>query len=232
MSSSDPMGMMAPVSRSSGSPSAPPVVPAVRSRTSGWRDPRLWIGVAIVAVSVVAGARFLAAADDTVQVWAVATDLGAGDHVAESDLVAHRVHFDDDEQLGGYFTVEEELPADLELTRGVGAGELLPRGAVGTAGESGTLELPVAVDLLPSSVAPGSVVDVHVTGTTGPTRPATAAGPTLSEVTVVDVVSVDASLAAGGKRQLVLAVQEDEAARWFEALAAVETPTVTVLGRG
>lgn len=230
MSSSVSMGMMAPVSRSSGSPSTPQVVPAVRSRTSGWRDPRLWIGVAIVAVSVVAGARFLAAADDTVQVWAVATDLGAGDRVAEADLVAHRVRFDDDEQLGGYFTVEEELPADLELTRGVGAGELLPRGAVDSAGATGTLELPVAVDLLPTSVGPGSVVDVHVTGA-GPARASSDTGPTLSEVTVVDVAPLDASLAAGGKRQLVLAVQEDEAARWFEALGAAERPTVTVLGR-
>ena len=36
----------------------PPVVPAVRARTSGWRDPRLWIGIAIVAVSVVTFACF------------------------------------------------------------------------------------------------------------------------------------------------------------------------------
>ncbi len=185
-----------------------------------------------MAVSVVVGARVLAAADDTVQVWAVAADLGAGDRVAEADLVAHRVRFDDEEQLDGYFTVAEELPADLELVRGVGAGELLPRAAVGTAGANGTLELPIAVDLLPSSVGPGSVVDVQVTGR-AQTRPATdVAGPTLTEVTVVDVVASEASLAAGGKRQLVLAVEADEAARWFAALGAVETPTVTVLGRG
>ena len=52
--------------------------PAQRVRRPGWRDPRLWIGVVLVAGSVVAGARLLAAADDTVQVWAAATDLGAG----------------------------------------------------------------------------------------------------------------------------------------------------------
>jgi hypothetical protein len=43
--------------------------PALRVRRPGWRDPRLWIGVVLVAGSVVAGARLLAAADDTVQVW-------------------------------------------------------------------------------------------------------------------------------------------------------------------
>lgn len=232
MSPGASLGMMAPVSRSSGTLSAPPVVPAVRARTSGWRDPRLWIGIAIVAVSVVAGARVLAAADDTVQVWAVATDLGAGDRVGEADLVAHRVRFDDQEQLDGYFTVAEELPAGLELVRGVGAGELLPRGAVGTVGASGTLELPIAVDLLPPSVGPGSVVDVQVTGPAQARPAASAAGPTLAEVTVVDVLAPDASLAGGGRRQLVLAVEEAEADLWFAALGAVETPTVTVLGRG
>ena len=46
----------------------------------GWRDPRLWIGIAIVAVSVVAGARLLAAADDSVTVWAAAADLGGRRH--------------------------------------------------------------------------------------------------------------------------------------------------------
>ena len=32
----------------------------------GWRDPRLWIGVAIVAVSVLVGALVLGTSDDTV----------------------------------------------------------------------------------------------------------------------------------------------------------------------
>ena len=44
--------------------------PAVRRlRSSRWRDPRLAVGVVLVAASVVVGARVLAAADDTVAVW-------------------------------------------------------------------------------------------------------------------------------------------------------------------
>ncbi|HRK48490.1 MAG TPA: hypothetical protein PK324_22875, partial [Nocardioides sp.] len=54
---------------------------AVRGHRSGWRDPRLWVGVVLVAVSVVVGSRTLAAADDTVQVWAAAADLGVGQRV-------------------------------------------------------------------------------------------------------------------------------------------------------
>ena len=118
----------------------------------------------LVAGSVVAGSRILAAADDTVQVWAAATDLGAGQRVAADDLVAQRVRFADDQALAGYFTVDDELPADLELTRSVAAGELLPRGAVGTPAAAGLVEVPIAVEpeLVPPSVAPGDVVDVYV----------------------------------------------------------------------
>ena len=51
---------------------------APRSRRPGWRNPRLLLGLVLVAGSVVLGARLLAAADDTVGVWAVARDLPAG----------------------------------------------------------------------------------------------------------------------------------------------------------
>ena len=137
---------------------------ALRGQRPAWRDPRLWIGIVLVAASVVVGARVLAAADDTVQVWAAARDLGAGQRVEADDLVAQRVRFADADALEGYFTVDDELPADLELTRSVAGGELLPRGAVGTPDETGLVEVPVAVEpeLVPPSVAPGDVVDVYV----------------------------------------------------------------------
>lgn len=66
-------------------PVQPP--PATRVGRSGWRDPRLWIGVVLVTVSVVAGARLLAAADDTVTVWAVVDDLGAGSAIDRKSVV-------------------------------------------------------------------------------------------------------------------------------------------------
>ena len=118
-------------------PSPTDVPAALRGHRPAWRDPRLWIGIVLVAASVVVGARVLAAADDTVQVWAAAGDLGAGQRVEADDLVAQRVRFADRDALAGYFTVDDELPADLELTRGVGKGELLPRAAVGTPDETG-----------------------------------------------------------------------------------------------
>lgn len=230
------VGMMAPVARSSGTPTAPPVPPAVRSTTSGWRDPRLWIGIAIVAVSVVAGARFLAAADDTVQVWSVAADLDPGQPVTEADLVAERVRFADEDRLAGYFTVDDRLPADLVLVRGVGAGELLPRAAVGAVEDDGMLELPISVDpaLVPPSVEPGSVVSVYATlpaGAGGGQQVATGAtgGLLLADATVVDAPSSGSGISASGRRQLVLAVAEEDVARYFELTGAVTDPVLTVV---
>lgn len=200
------------------------VPPAARARPPGWRDPRLWIGLLIVAVSVVGGSRLLAAADDTVAVWAVVDDRGPGTALTEADLVVRRVRFAEEGDLAAYYSAAETLPADLRLARAVGAGELLPRSAVGTAEQqAGLVELPVAVEAeqVPPSVTTGSTVDVYLAGE-----------PVLREATVVDAPSVEAGFgAAGGRRQLVLSVPEDSAAAYFEAVAAVDTPVLTVVGR-
>lgn len=202
---------------------------AVRATRSGWRDPRLWIGVLIVAVSVVAGARLLAAADDTVVVWSVAEDAGPGARLDAADLEPRRVRFADEADLSAYYTVDDELPADLVLVRGVGAGELLPRGAIGAA-DSGAdvVELPVAVDTeqVPPSVAAGSVVSVYLVGSR-------ADGPLLEDVTVVDAPSLESTFGSTtGRRQLVLAVPDDLATSFLDELGRVQQPLLTVVRRG
>jgi hypothetical protein len=224
------------VSRSLGRPDAPP---ATRATSPGWRDPRLWIGVAIVAVSVVAGARLLGAADESVAVWAVESDMGAGDAVTADDLVSERVRFVEDADLGAYFVVDEELPSDLQLKRGVGAGELLPRAAVGPAADGDTIQLPVAVDtsLVPPSVGAGSVVDVYLTGTSGEDTRGSGDGRDRSEavltgVTVIDAPPLDESFAVSGRRQLVLGVSGQDAARFFALVGSLDDPGLTIVRRG
>ncbi len=208
--------------------------PAARTRTPGWRDPRLWVGLAIVAASVVAGARLLAAADDTVTVWAVAADMGQGDLVTDEDLVATRVRFADEGELDRYLGTDEVLDGDLQLTRGVGAGELLPRTALGPAADSGTVQVPLAVEAeqVPPSVAAGSVVDVHVLPAAGARPPLDAGpGPALAAVTVVEAPDPAAGLGSSGRRQLVVAVPEDDAADFFELVGAAEGAALTVVRR-
>lgn len=208
----------------------------MRASAPGWRDPRLWIGIAIVAASVVAGARLVASADDTVSVWAVASDLGVGDQVGEEDLVARRVRFADAADLERYFTVDTALPEDVALTRGVGEGELLPRAAVGSASDLDTLEVPIAVDdeLVPTSVASGSVVDVYLVAGVGAgdAPPNAPVRPALEAVTVIDAPAIEESFGTSGRRKLVVAVPEEDAQRFFEELSRVEDPVLTVVRRG
>lgn len=226
--------MMGGVSRNLGPRTASATPVALRTSTPGWRDPRLWIGIAIVAVSVVAGARLLAAADDTVAVWAVADDLGAGDVVTEADLEVRRVRFADDAALGRYFSADDALPADLQLSRGVGAGELLPRAAVGNAAEGDRLQvsIEVAPGRVPTSVGSGAVVDVFVLDASGEDRRTRADGPALSEVTVVDAPEIDAGFGATtGLRQLVLAVPEDDVTGFYALLDGLQDPAISVVRR-
>jgi hypothetical protein len=206
---------------------------AVRAARPGWRDPRLWVGVLVVAVSVVAGARLLASADDTVTIWAAARDMGAGDTVTAGDLVVRRVRFGDTAGLDHYFAAGATLPSDLQLLRGIGAGELLPRTAVGNVDDDGLVQLPVAVEaeLVPPSVSAGSVIDLYVLSAGGRRCPSEC-DPVLHGVTVVSASSVEEGFGASGQRQLVLGVADGEAGDYFEAYGSVDAPVVTVVRRG
>lgn len=210
---------------------------AVRATTPGWRDPRLWIGVAIVAASVLVGARVLASADDTVAVWSADRDIGVGERLTPDDLVVTRVHFTDDTVAAGYVAVDDELPDDVRVLRLIGAGELVSREAVGVPGETGLQELPLAVEpeQVPGGVSAGDVVDVYVLGTPRE-RAAPAAdhrdGPVLSGVTVVDAPALADSFGTSGRRQLVVAVPAEVAADYFELIGSLETPVLTVVGHG
>ena len=226
--------MMSPVSSNLGATAAPP---ATRVRAPGWRDPRLWIGIAIVAASVLVGARVLAGADDTVTVWAAADDLGAGQEIGPDDLVPVRVRFADDAALGRYFTSDVTLPSPMTLTRPVGSGELLPRAAVGSGRAAGLVQVPVSVppNQVPDDVSSGTAVDVYLRASTSrgcQGQSACDGDPVLAGVTVVDAPAADDGFGAQGERKIVVAVRRAQARAYFRVLAQLDDPTVTVVGRG
>ena len=104
---------------------------ARRASAPGWRDPRLWIGVGIVAASVLVGALVLGTSDDTVAVWAATDAMGPGHALTADDLTVRRVGFADAADAELYLGADEQLPSGVHLLHGVAAGELLPRAAVG-----------------------------------------------------------------------------------------------------
>jgi len=200
-----------------------PPQPAVRARTPGWRDPRLWIGVALVAISVVAGARILGADDTTVVVWSAADDFAPGTQLSEDDLVGRRVDFSDAADLDRYYTSDDTLPAQLRLNRAVGAGELIPRSALAGAGTDGRVQLPINLEngAVSRGLSAGAVVDVYVAGGK---RCAECAGAVLTDVPVTEVDLADDL----GTKQVVLAVDQDQADKWFALVGTLDQPAITI----
>ncbi len=213
---------------------APDVPAATRAQPPGWRDPRLWVGVALVAVSVVAGARLLDGADRSVTVWAAAVDLAPGDRLSAEDLVATSVRFEDAADLDRYLATDDPLPDGLQLVRGLGEGELVPGAALGSPEEGDTVSLSLSFpsELVPSGIATGSVVELWVVPGEAARR-SELSGPVLSDVVVIDAPAAGESLGSVGVgRQLVLGIPRDESEALAELLAASEEQRVRVLGQG
>ena len=187
-----------------GVPASPP---ANRPRRSRWRDPRLWVGALLVLASVVVGARVLAAADDTVGVWALERELSAGMPLGRSDVHATRVHFADGADQSRYWLASEPLPVDAHLARDVGAGELLARAAVSTDQAAVPRQLPLGVTAagLPPQLVPGDHVEVWAVP-----KPEEKGAPeqVLADVAVQSVGEASIT-GVGGDRQVVVALPDD-----------------------
>ncbi len=159
-----------------------------------WRDRRLVVGVVLVLVAVLLGARLLATDGHTSPVLVAAHPLVAGHTVAPGDLAVAQV------RLGG--AVQAYWPAaDLAGLRGhpiltaVASGDLLPRSAVGSsAAPAPTREVSFPVD--PARLPPlaaGDRVDVFATTKTAGSR----AGSTVAVLRGVEYVGGGDSGSAG-----------------------------------
>ncbi len=163
--------------------------PARRAARPGWRDPRFAVGLVLVALSVVVGVRVVEGRDDTTPVLAAARPLAAGEELAPDDVTVVEVRFtssgDADRYLPADGTVTSAGSVPVVLTRGVGAGELVPRTAT-SEGAVADVQVPLAVPLgrVPSTVQVGSVVDVWATS--GPADALTSSGAEAGRATGTD----------------------------------------------
>lgn len=209
-----------PTSASSPAPSAPR---ATRIARPGWRDPRVIAGLLLVAVSVLAGARLMATADDTVPVWSVRRAVAAGATLNEADLVRRSVRLDD-ASAAAYLAGDRPAPLGRPVLRALGPGELLPRSVLRA--DSGPAEiavpLSVARESVPAGVRPGAVVDVWVVPAAdgpAPAEPPTAAR-ALAGVRVVEAPRGGDTLAPQATRAVVVAVgTEEDLSRVLAAMA-------------
>lgn len=161
--------------------SDPPASPrASRLAAPRWLDGRLVLGLLLVLVSVVVGARVLSSADRSTLVWAASKDLTAGTLLADGDLEPVRVRLF--ESAGQYVGAGGRPPVGYVVRRGLGAGELLPQDALHSPEQSAALRLvtvPVEAGHYPPTLRDDERVDLWVTPRTEPEPdPDSAAGPT------------------------------------------------------
>ena len=214
---------------------APEAERATRSRPPGWRNPRLVLGLLLVAGSVVLGARLLSSADDTVAVWTLARDLPAGAVLEEGALESRRVRFPDATTADLYLATTDRPPRGVTLDRPLVAGELLPRAAFADDGGADLVEVPISVgsDDLPATVRQGSVVDVWVTPEVPAVRESKVeAVPVLTDVVVVAVPGAADTLAPQATRQVIVGVPGERADELGTALGGIAAGRVVIARKG
>jgi hypothetical protein len=235
--------MIAPVSLSTRSRqddlATPPSPPASRAGRPGWREPRILVGVALVAVAALLGAT-LVGAQETTAVWAAREPLAEGQAVEPADLVARELRFADAADASRYLAADGPVPDGLVLTRDVGAGELLPAGALGD-GAPALLEVPltVAAEAVPATVRAGSVVDVWVTP--DPDLALTAGGAggdsgdsgdsvlVFASVRVVAVSRPGGALGPAATRQVIVGLERDAGSSLPQALGRLARGDVVLV---
>lgn len=216
-----------PASRPAASP------PAVRVPRRSWRDPRLLIGIAIIAVSVLTGARLVGSADDTVPVWALATDVAPGAVLQAGDVEQKRVRFPGVDVAARYVAATDPLPDGAVAHHALKAGELLPRSALGASDDSSLAEVPLAVpaDAVPATLRVGASVDVWVTPARGAVEAARATR-VFEEVRVVALPEAAAALGPSTSRQVIIGVPSADDHGLAAALAQLAGGTAVVVKRG
>lgn len=209
-----------------------PTPTASRLPRARWLDARLLVGLLMVLLSVVVGAKVFADADERVQVWSMTRDLGADSPLTGDDVEAAAVRLDD--VAGSYVSATEDLDG-LVLTRPLGRGELLPVSAVAPAGSLDQRRVVIEVDRFGvAGLARGRVVDLYVVRATAADESAAPPELVLAGVTVgEDVRSGGGAFGGSGARTgVTLLVDQEEVPDLIDAVANGSVYVVQVPGSG
>ena len=189
----------------------------------------------MVALCALLGARLLGGGDASVDVWAARAALHEGQQVTAADLVARQVRFADQADADRYLSAGGDLPTGATLDRAVGAGELLPRAALGRSAPGSLTDVPLSVstEAVPATVHVGSVVDVWVTpDNVAPRAGGSLVGPraprstlVFHDVSVVSAPGASTSLGPAATRQVIVGVGADQTAGLSRSIAALSSGT-------
>ncbi len=220
----------APSTRQRTAPEVGPAPAVRRLRSSRWRDPRLAVGVVLIAGSVVVGARVIAAADDTVPVWSLRNDVPAGSELTADDVIISRVHFDEADGAERYYDGDEPVPDELVVDHDLVAGELLARSALvePEAEAISALPLSVADGFYPPDLQPGDRVSVWV-APSDETNQRRIADAVFESVPVLQTDSASSDLSGDASTDVLLGLDPDAVASLDRSLAQISTGSVFLI---
>ncbi|WBQ03928.1 SAF domain-containing protein [Kribbella sp. CA-293567] len=206
---------------------AAPSTPTLRTRRARWKDGRLLLGVLLVAITALAGAKLLSTADDTTAVWAAKRDIPLGVTITSEDLTTMNVRFTSDEAAGQYVAADADLKGLVSI-RAISKGEFVPRQAATTKTDSERTELPlsIAAGRLPSDTAVGDHVDVWVVPKDQP------AAQLWTKVRVVQIDAVKGVSGSSARRQLLIGLEGKDPNQLPKTLALLNTGEPVVVRRG
>jgi hypothetical protein len=189
----------------------------------------LVLGVLLVAITALAGAKLLSSADDTTTIWAAKHDLPAGTKLTGDDLTTARVRFTNSEDAERYVAADADLNG-LVVNRAVDAGEFVPRDAAVSESDGDRTEMPLSVasGRLPSDTAAGDDVDVWVV-------PKDADQPAVLLWANVRVLQIDAVKGVAGgsaRRQVLIGLARTDLQRLPAKLSAMSAGEPVLVRRG
>ena len=202
---------------------------AARLAAPRWLDARLALGVLLVALSIIAGARVYAAADNTTAVYVAAHDLVPGQHLGADDFAVGHVRLP--AQAGLYIAASAAPPVGYVVTRFVGAHELVPvaaLGATGTASHSRFVTVAVQSGHLADELARGDLVDVYLTTKAASGEAAPAPMLVIAGVPVESRSGGSRTFSASSAFSVVLSVPVDKVAAVVHAVESGTIDLVTV----
>ncbi len=210
-----------------------PASRAERLTLRPWTDPRLLLGALLVLAATVAGARLVALGDESVQYWAVTSDVRAGTSLSADHLEARAVTLSG-ASTDRYLRVDGELPAamgDLQWDRDVSSGELLDAAALVDQRLDDVREVPLTVTegAAPADLRAGDQVEIWVGPGPGDTTESTSLR-VLAEARVLDSGGDAGSL--GGALARTVLVQVPAAQVTGETVSTVASGHVTVVRVG
>ena len=183
-----------------------PAPSATRLKSPSWLDGRLVIGVVLVLLSVVVGAKIVSSSQRYDVMWAASRDIAPGTTLIKSDLVQVNVRFKDHGAL--YISAAGASPVGRVTVSPLASGQLIPLVAVPSTPPPSVrlVTIPVAKLHMPrGNDLHGVQVDLYVTPKTLNSETQAKPQLVLANVTIADTI-VDSSLGSSDGSGVVLSV--------------------------